>query len=52
MDATDPRDPVFRLSVIALRAIGDEAIAERRAQRLETVEDPAFQDWLERARKA
>ncbi|HVD70183.1 MAG TPA: hypothetical protein VNG34_04970 [Actinomycetota bacterium] len=52
MDATDPRDPVFRLSVIALRAIGDEAIAERRAQRLETVEDPVFQDWLERARKA
>ena len=52
MDATDPRDPVFRLSVIALRAIGDEAIAERRAQRLEAVEDPSFQDWLERARKA
>lgn len=50
MDATDPRDPVFRLSVIALRAIGDEAIAERRAQRLEAVEDPSFQDWLERAR--
>ena len=52
MDATDPRDPVFRLSVIALRTIGDEAIAERRAQRLESVEDPSFQDWLERARRA
>ena len=52
MDATDPRDPVFRLSVIALRTIGDEAIAERRAHQLEAVEDPSFQDWLERARKA
>ena len=52
MEATDPRDPVFRLSVIALRTIGDEAIAERRAHQLEAVEDPSFQDWLERARKA
>jgi hypothetical protein len=52
MDATDPRDPVFRLSVIALRTIGDEAIAERRAHQLEAVEDPSFQEWLERARKA
>ena len=52
MEATDPRDPVFRLSVIALRTIGDEAMAERRAHQLEAVEDPSFQDWLERARKA
>jgi len=52
MDATDLRDPVYRLSVIALRAIGDEAIAERRAQQLESVEDPSFRDWLERARRA
>jgi len=52
MEATDLRDPVFRLSVLALRTIGDEAIAERRAHQLEAVEDPSFQDWLERARKA
>ena len=52
MEATDLRDPVFRLSVIALRTIGDEAIAERRAHQLEAVEDPSFQDWLERARRA
>ena len=52
MEATDLRDPVFRLSVIALRTIGDEAIAERRAHQLEAVENPSFQDWLERARKA
>jgi hypothetical protein len=51
MEATDPLDPIHRLSVLMLRRIGDENLAERRAQRsIAAVRDPAYLDWLERVR--
>jgi hypothetical protein len=50
IEAKDPRDPIFRLSVLLMRTIGDEGLAERRAQQLGAVQDVPFQDWLARAR--
>ena len=47
MNATDPRDPVFRMSVLVLRALGDPEIAGRRRRSLGT-EDPALTSWLTR----
>jgi hypothetical protein len=47
MNATDPRDPVYRMSVLVLRALGDPEIAGRRMRSL-GAEDPALATWLTR----
>jgi hypothetical protein len=47
MTATDPRDPVYRVSVLMLRALGDPEIAARRARSL-AGDDPALAAWLTR----
>jgi hypothetical protein len=47
MNATDPRDPVYRISVLVFRALGDVEIAMRRARSL-AGEDPALATWLTR----
>jgi hypothetical protein len=48
MTATDPRDPVYRISVLMLRALGDPEIAARRARSLAGDTDPALAAWLTR----
>ena len=48
MNATDPRDPVYRISVLVLRALGDPEIAARRARSLGGDADPALATWLTR----
>jgi hypothetical protein len=48
MNATDPRDPVYRISVLVLRALGDPEIAARRARSLSGESDPALATWLTR----
>jgi hypothetical protein len=48
MDATDERDPVFRISTLVLRSIGDAGVARQRARRLVTLDDAALLAWLTR----
>jgi hypothetical protein len=52
MSATEPHDPVFRMSVLVLRAIGDGGVADQRARSLGAVPDPAFVEWLARVTPA
>lgn len=47
MNATDPRDPVFRMSVLVFRLLGDPVIAGQRARAIVT-DDPDFRHWLTR----
>jgi hypothetical protein len=47
MNATDPRDPVFRLSVLVFRLLGDPVIASQRARAIVT-DDPDLRHWLTR----
>jgi len=46
--ATDPRDPVFRLSVVSLRLFGDTGEASARAARLMPDGDRELRAWLAR----
>jgi hypothetical protein len=46
--ATDPRDPVFRASVLVFRMLGDPLIAAQRTRALATADDPELQQWLTR----
>jgi hypothetical protein len=46
MEATDDRDPIFRLSALVLRVIGDAGVAQQRVRRLSSVPDPDLQRWL------
>jgi hypothetical protein len=48
MDATEERDPIFRISTLVLRSIGDVAVARQRARRLARIDDAALQNWLTR----
>lgn len=46
--ATDPRDPVFRLSVVSLRLFGDTGEASARAARVMPDGDRELRAWLAR----
>ncbi len=46
--ATDPRDPVFRMSVLVFLLLGDPVIAGQRAKALASSEDPELRQWLAR----
>ena len=48
MEATDERDPIFRISALVLRMIGDVAVARQRARRLASTEDAELRNWLDR----
>jgi hypothetical protein len=48
MEASDARDIVYRLSVLALRLQGDVHIAERRSAALAAMGDDALAAWLRR----
>jgi hypothetical protein len=47
MNATDPRDPVFRMSALVFRLLGDPLIASQRARAIAT-DDPDLRQWLSR----
>lgn len=46
--ATDPRDPVFRVSVLVFRMLGDPVIAGQRTRVLATAGDDDLARWLSR----
>ena len=46
--ATDPRDPVFRISVLVFRLLGDPVIAGQRARILASTDDEDLKRWLTR----
>ena len=46
--ATDPRDPVFRISVLVFRLLGDPVIAGQRQRALAATEDQDLLRWLTR----
>jgi len=46
--ATDPRDPVFRMSILVFRLLGDPVIAAQRVRQLGVVDDPDLAAWLTR----
>lgn len=46
--ATDPLDPVFRLSVLVFRLLGDPVIAGQRIRALASVDDDDLRRWLGR----
>jgi hypothetical protein len=46
--ATDPRDPVFRISVLVFRLLGDPVIAGQRARALANTDDEDLRRWLVR----
>jgi hypothetical protein len=48
IEATDPRDVVFRMSPLVLRIQGDLQMAERRVGTLRAANDAALTEWLER----
>ena len=50
MGAEDPRDPVFRLSVLLLSLFGERDLAARRADILSRSDDEALRQWATRAR--
>jgi len=50
MGADDPRDPVARLSVLALYLFGDQMAAEQRVRMLGVLGDQELHAWLLRAR--
>lgn len=49
MGADDPRDPVARLSVLALHLLGDDIAAEQRARAVGTSGNGELHAWLVRA---
>jgi hypothetical protein len=48
MTATDPRDPVFRVSVLVFRLLGDPVIAGQRTRALGSADDEDLRRWLAR----
>ena len=46
--ATDPRDAVFRISVLVFRLLGDPVIAGQRTRALAAADDPDLRRWLTR----
>jgi hypothetical protein len=48
--ASDPHDPVFRLSIASLTAFGDTGEAAARARRLDSDADETMRAWLARLR--
>jgi hypothetical protein len=46
--ATDPRDPVFRMSVLVFRLLGDPVIAGQRQRALAGSDDEDLRRWLTR----
>jgi hypothetical protein len=46
--ATDPRDPVFRISVLVFRLLGDPVIAGQRTRALAAADDQELRRWLAR----
>jgi hypothetical protein len=46
--ATDPRDPVFRISVLVFRLLGDPVIAGQRTRALAAADDQDLRRWLAR----
>ena len=46
--ATDPRDPVFRISVLVFRLLGDPIIAGQRQRALAATDDEDLRRWLTR----
>lgn len=46
--ATDPLDPVFRMSVLVFRLLGDPVLAGQRARALGSVDDDDLRRWLAR----
>jgi hypothetical protein len=46
--AIDPRDPVFRMSVLVFRLLGDPVIAQQRARALASAGDEDLARWLAR----
>jgi hypothetical protein len=50
MGVEDPRDPVFRLSVLLLSLFGERDLAERRSEMLKRSDDEAIRSWITRVR--
>ena len=46
--ATDPRDPIFRISVLVFRLLGDPVIAGQRTRVLASTDDEDLRRWLAR----
>ncbi|HSL10609.1 MAG TPA: hypothetical protein VLA82_04780 [Actinomycetota bacterium] len=46
--ATDPRDPIFRISVLVFRLLGDPVIAGQRTRALASIDDVELRRWLAR----
>jgi hypothetical protein len=46
--ATDPRDPIFRISVLVFRLLGDPVIAGQRTRALASADDEDLRRWLGR----